>query len=119
MGQLADALAVGARQLSARMHQHWPDMAKGAPGVVFPQSWRFETESDFAILRLEPDGEVRVVSDIIERPDVIVKWTHAELVAALLQGRSNEKAREHPPTIRFTSDGGRKAFSLLGTSLGL
>lgn len=119
MGQLADALAVGARQLSARLQQHWSDMSKGAPGVVFPQSWRFETESDFALLRLEPDGQVRIVSDVIEHPDVIVKWTHAELVATLLNGRSNEKARAHPPTIRFTSDAGRKAFSLLGTSLGL
>ena len=119
MGQLSDALSVAARQLSARIQGHWPDMAKGAAGVTLPQSWRFETESESAVLRVDPEGRVSVLADVIEHPDVIVKWTQAELVDTLQAGRSNERAREHPPTIRFTSDSGRKAFSLLGTSLGL
>jgi hypothetical protein len=119
MGQLADALTAAARQISARIQSHWSEMAKGAPNVTLPQSWRFETEFESAVLRLAPDGRVSVVADVIEHPDVLVKWTQAELVDTLLAGRSNEKAREHPPSIRFTSDSGRKAFSLLGTSLGL
>jgi hypothetical protein len=119
MGQLADALSVAARQLSARVRSHWSDMAKGATSISLPQSWRFETESESAVLRLEPEGRVSVLADVLEPPDVVVKWTQAELVDTLLAGRSNEKAREHPPSIRFTSDSGRKAFSLLGTSLGL
>jgi len=119
MGQLADALTVAAGQLSVRIRDHWQDMNKAGGGVTLPQSWRFETESESAVLRLEPNGRVSIVADVIEHPEVIVKWTQAELVSTLMAGRSNERAREHPPTIRFTSDSGRKAFSLLGTSLGL
>jgi hypothetical protein len=119
MGQLADALNVAARQPSARVQSHWSDMANGPTGVTLPQSWRFETESESAVLRLETHGHVSVAADVRGPPEVIVKWTQAELVDTLLSGRSNERAREQPPTIRFTSDSGRKAFSLLGTSLGL
>ena len=119
MGQLADALKGTARQLSARIQSHWSEMAKGAPEVALPQSWRFETESESAVLRLASDGTVSIVSDAREHPDVLVRWTQAELVGTLLGGRSNERVREHPPTIRFTSESGRKAFSLLGTALGL
>jgi hypothetical protein len=119
MGQLSDALSMAARQLSGRIRSHWSDMAKGAVRATLPQFWRFETESESAVLRLDADGKVSVVADVREPPEVIVKWTQAELVDTLLAGRSNERAREHPPTVRFTSDSGRKAFSLLGTSLGL
>lgn len=119
MGQLADALRVAANQLSARLMAHWSTMASGANAISLPQSWRFETESESAVLRIDPDGRVEVVDDVIEHPEVVVKWTQTELVGALLAGRSNETARAHPPTVRFTSDAGRKAFSLLGTSLGL
>lgn len=86
---------------------------------LLPQSWRFETESETAVIRLQADGQAVVAADVTEHPEVIVKWTHAELVRALQSGRSNETMREHPPNIRFTSDAGRKAFSLLGTSLAL
>jgi hypothetical protein len=119
MGQLSDALEAAARALAARIQDHWGDMSKGTPRGLLPQSWRFETESESAVLRLFSDGKVSVVADRIEHPDVIVKWTQEKLVEAFLAGRSNEKAREPPPEIRFTSDAGRKAFSLLGTSLGL
>ena len=119
MGQLADALQVAANQLSARLAGHWSAMATGPQAIHLPQSWRFETESESAVLRIDRDGTVAVVNDVIEHPEVVVKWTQSELVGTLLEGRSNEVARAHPPTIRFTSDAGRKAFSLLGTSLGL
>lgn len=87
--------------------------------TALPQSWRFETESETAVLRLDPHGRVSVSSDVIEPPSVIVRWTQADLVEALLRGRSNDASRPSPPAIRFVSDAGRKAFSLLGTTLGL
>jgi hypothetical protein len=119
MGQLSDALLSASRQLEARFRSHRKQMlADGLEGSL-PQSWRFETESEFAVLRLTPEGTVTVSSDVSEPPSVIVKWTQDRLVTTLLSGRSNELARDPPPTIRFTSDHGRKAFSLLGTSLGL
>ena len=71
------------------------------------------------MLRLASDGRVTVTADVIEPPAVIVQWTQRSLVEALLSGRSNERLRDPPPVIRFTSDAGRKAFSLLGTSLNL
>ena len=52
MGQLADALTVAAGQLSVRIRDHWSDMNKTGGGVTLPQSWRFETESESAVLRL-------------------------------------------------------------------
>jgi hypothetical protein len=119
MGQLADALGIAAHQLSARLQDHWSDMTKGSARVLLPQSWRFETQSESAVLRIDRKRRVSVGADVIEHPDVIVKWDHSALVGALQAGRSNEKTREPPPSIRFTSDSGRKAFSLLGTSLGL
>jgi hypothetical protein len=119
MGQLSDALQTAGRQLESRLHTHWKDMTRDGLGTALPQSWRFETESESAVLRLDSDGRVTVSADVIEPPAVIVKWTQAHLVDALLSGRSNERPREPPPNVRFTSDRGRKAFSLLGTSLGL
>jgi hypothetical protein len=119
VGQLGDALGVAARQLTARWRAHGAEMAKGAPPDLFPQSWRFETESEYAVLRITSDGAATVATDVIESPQVLVKWSQEELVRALLEGRSNERVRRSAPTIRFTSDAGRKAFSLLGTSLGL
>lgn len=119
MGQLSDALESAGRQLEARFRAHEREMTAGGLAERFPQSWRFETESEFAVLRLDARGHVTVVADSIEPPAVIVKWTHARLIDALLSGRSNETARDPPPTIRFASDAGRKAFSMLGTSLGL
>lgn len=92
---------------------------KDGLGPHLPQSWRFETESESAVLRLDADCKVSIATDTIEPPAVIVKWAQGELVSALLSGRSNEELRRSPPTIRFTSDAGRKAFSMLGTSLGL
>ncbi len=119
MGQLSDALLSAGRQLEARFRTHRREMlADGLEGAL-PQSWRFETECEFAVLRLAPDGTVTVSADAREPPSVIVKWTQERLVTTLLAGRSNERPRDVPPTIRFTSDHGRKAFSLLGTSLGL
>ncbi len=94
-------------------------MMRDGLAETLPQSWRFVTESEVAVLRLEPDGRVSVLEDVSEPPDVIVQWTQAELVGALLSGRSNELPRERPPRIRFATASGRKAFSLVGTSLGL
>ncbi len=94
-------------------------MAKDGLEPTLPQSWRFETEAESAVLRLDTEGHVSVGPDIIEPPAVIVTWTQAALVEALLSGRSNERPRDPPPVIRFTSDAGRKAFSMLGTSLNL
>ncbi|HZY92242.1 MAG TPA: hypothetical protein VFG07_05675 [Thermoplasmata archaeon] len=119
MGQLSDALAVAAAQVSARLQHQLSSTAPGESPLRLPQSWRFETESEVAVLRLQPNGRATVASDVTEHPEVIVKWTQRELVGALQAGRSNETARAHPPEIRFTSDAGRRAFSLLGTTLGL
>ncbi len=119
MGQLSDALNVAGRQLEARLRAHQAGMMKDGLAAALPQSWRFETDSESAVLRLDREGRVTVSADVIEHPSVIVKWDQAELIRALLAGRSNEVPRSSPPTIRFTSDAGRKAFSLLGTSLGL
>lgn len=119
MGQLSDALETAGRQLEARLKAHGPQMLDGALRGTLPQSWRFETESETAVLRLGRDGSVSVSSDVIEAPAVIVRWRHEALVEALLSGRSNERTRGPPPAIRFPSDVGRRLFSLLGTSLGL
>jgi hypothetical protein len=119
MGQLSDALRAASLQLEARFRAHRRELEAGGLARAFPQSWRFETEEEFAVLRLDADGHVTVASDAIEAPSVIVQWAHVRLIAALLSGRSNEVQRTSPPTIRFTSDAGRRAFSLLGTSLGL
>ncbi|HYK92970.1 MAG TPA: hypothetical protein VEY07_02880 [Thermoplasmata archaeon] len=119
MGQLADALSVAGGQLSARLRRMLSEPDSKPLRQLLPQSWRFETESESAVLRLELEGSVTAVPDVTERPDVIVKWTQEELVGVLHAGRSNETPRATPPNIRFTSDRGRKAFSLLGTSLGL
>jgi len=119
MGQLADALGVAARQLDARVQSHRDGLFREGLAPSLPQSWRFETESETAVLRLDRDARVSVAPDVVETPAVIVRWSHHELVRALLAGRSNEGPRPSAPTIRFTSDAGRKAFSLLGTSLGL
>ena len=119
MGQLSDALVVAGRQLEARLLAHRAEMAQDGLERALPQSWRFETEAESAVLRLDRAGRVTVSSDVIEPPSVIVQWTQPFLVDALLSGRSNERSREHPPVIRFTSDAGRKAFSMLGTSLNL
>jgi len=119
MGQLSDALESAGRQLEARFQAHRDRLLKEGLASALPQSWRFETESEVAVLRVGRDAHVTVGADVIEAPAVIVQWTQSALVHALLSGRSNEPRREPPPTIRFTSDAGRKAFSLLGTSLGL
>ena len=119
MGQLSDALLSAGRQLEIRLRAHRREMEAGGLAAVFPQSWRFETESEFAVLRLDADGRVSVAADAVEAPAVVVRWDHERLVRTLLSGRSNEVPRDPPPTIRFTSDRGRRAFSLLGTSLGL
>ena len=119
MGQLSDALLVAGRQLEARFQAHRAEMARVGLERALPQSWRFETEAESAVLRLDPDGHVSVGPDVIEPPAVIIEWVQAALIEALLSGRSNERARDPPPVIRFTSDAGRKAFSLLGTSLNL
>ena len=119
MGQLSDALRYAGRDVEARLRTHLTEMSKDGLNTALPQSWRFETESEQAVLRLEPQGGVSVSADVIERPAVIVKWAQEPLVEALLSGRSNEVVRGSAPSIRFTSERGRKAFSLLGTSLGL
>ena len=119
MGQLSDALEAAAGPLEARFRAHRNRMRKEGLVAILPQSWRFETESEVAVLRLAKNGRVSVGVDVIEAPAVIVRWTHQALVSVLLSGRSNEAPRDPPPTIRFTTDAGRKAFSLLGTSLGL
>jgi hypothetical protein len=119
MGQLSDALWTAALQLEARLRTHHEQMFQDGLGSVFPQSWRFETESETAVLRIDRAARVTVEVDVIEPPSVIVRWTQDALMEALLSGRSNEQARANPPKIRFTSDAGRRAFSMLGTSLGL
>jgi hypothetical protein len=119
MGQLSDALEAAGRQLEARLLGHREQILRDGLATTFPQSWRFETESESAVLRIDRSARVSVGVDVIEPPAVIVRWTQGELVRALLSGRSNEEPRPEPPTIRFTSDAGRKAFSLLGASLGL
>jgi len=119
MGQLSDALQSAARQLEARFRSHSAEMLRDGLAAALPQSWRFETESETAVLRIDRQAHVSVETDVVEPPTVIVKWNQNHLVDALLSGRSNEQARLTPPTIRFTSDAGRRAFSLLGTSLGL
>ena len=119
MGQLSDALLVAGRQLESRFRAHRAEMAKDGLEHALPQSWRFETEAESAVLRLDRDGHVSVSPDTIEPPAVIVQWAQGALVEALLAGRSNERRRDPPPVIRFTSDAGRKAFSMLGTSLNL
>ena len=72
-----------------------------------------------AVRRIDREGEVSVRDDVAEPPDVIVQWSQRELVTALLAGRSNEEPRPNPPVIRFATGRGRKAFSLVGTTLGL
>lgn len=119
MGQLSDALTSAGQQLEARLKLHREQMMKDGLGTALPQSWRFQTESESAVLRLDRQGHVTVGTDVIEPPAVIVQWSQEALVETLLSGRSNEHERPSPPKIRFTSDAGRKAFSLLGTSLGL
>lgn len=119
MGQLADALTAAGRQLEIRLETHRDPMMKVELAKSLPQSWRFETESESEVPRIDAAGRISVRPDVIEPPTVIVKWTQSRLVEALLSGRSNEVARTSPPTVRFASDLGRKAFSLLGTSLGL
>lgn len=119
MGQLGDALRSAGRQLEARLQARDATLLHDGLAEVLPQSWRFSTPSESAVLRIDPHGRVDVVDDQIESPDVIVEWGQAPLVAALLQGRSNEVPRDPPPKIRFANDGGRKAFSRIGTSLGL
>lgn len=119
MGQLSDALASAGRQLAARLAAHPELLADAEIRAALPQSWRFETESESAVLRIDRRGRVTVEADVVEPPEVIVRWEQAELVAALLRGRSSEEARPRPPSIRFPSDAGRKAFSRLGTSLGV
>ena len=119
MGQLGDALRSASVQLEARIRAHGGPMLRDGLAETLPQSWRFVTQSEVAVLRVAPDGRVSVVDDVAEPPDVIVQWDQADLVAALLAGRSNEVSRPNPPVVRFATAHGRKAFSLLGTSLGL
>jgi hypothetical protein len=119
MGELGDALLSSGRQLEVRLRTHWEPLMKDGLDRALPQSWRFETESEIATLVLDPHGKVSVRSDVVEPPDVIVRWQHARLLQALLSGRGNEMPRDAPPRIVFANDRGRKAFSLLGTSLGI
>jgi hypothetical protein len=119
MGQLGDALRSAARALESRLRAHDGALLHDGLSEFLPQSWRFTTQSEVAVLRIAPDGRVSVVDDVSESPDVIVQWDQTELVAALLAGRSNETARARPPQIRFANARGRKAFSMVGTSLGL
>ncbi|MCI4360114.1 MAG: hypothetical protein L3J91_00260 [Thermoplasmata archaeon] len=119
MGQLGDALRAASHQIEARLHAHGGPMLRDGLSDALPQSWRFSTESEAAVLRIDAGGRIDVVNDVAEPPDVIVEWGQAPLVAALLEGRSNQAARPQPPMIRFPTAKGRKAFSLLGSSLGL
>ena len=119
MGQLGDALRAAARPLEARLRARDAAILRDGLSDTLPQSWRFVTESEVAVLRLGTDGHVAVLDDVAEPPNVIVQWTQHELVAALLSGRSNELDRPNPPRIRFATASGRKAWSLVGTSLGL
>lgn len=112
-------MLVAGREVEARLRTHRREMSKEGLSHAFPQSWRFETESESAVLRVDRRGRVSVRADAIEPPAVIVQWAHQSLVEALLAGRSNEKRTEPPPAVRFTSDQGRKAFDMLRTSLGL
>jgi hypothetical protein len=119
MGQLGDALRTAAHQLEARIRARGGPLLRDGLGENLPQSWRFMTNSEVAVLRIDREGVVSVQDDVSEPPDVIVQWTQDDLVAALLAGRSNEQPRAHAPVIRFATARGRKAFSLVGTSLGL
>ena len=105
--------------MEARFQAHRVELAKAGLKHVFPQSWRFETEAESAVLRLDRKGHISIGADAIEPPSVIVKWAQAPLVEALLSGRSNELPRGQRPESRFTSDAGRKAFDMLRTSLSL
>jgi hypothetical protein len=119
VGQLSDALTLAGHQLEARLRTHGDRMMREGLGTALPQSWRFQTESETAVLRLDGDLRVTAGDDVVEPPAVIVQSSREALVGALLSGRSNERARATPPMFRFTSDAGRKAFSMLGTSFGL
>ncbi len=119
MGELEDYLYFAGREVEAHLQAHRVEVMNEGLESALPQSWKFETEKESAFLNLDTVGHVSVSPESTNPPAVIVRWTQAPLVDALLWRDSRHQIRGPPPSIYFASEAGREAFRVLGFTLGL
>lgn len=119
MGELADFLYFAGREVEAHLQAHRVEVITEDLESALPQSWRFETEKETAVLHLDTVGHISVSAESTEPPDVIVRWAHGPLVKTLHRDRNHTHVPTPLPSIYFASEEGRKAFRVLGISLGL
>ena len=119
MGELADYLYFAGREVEAHLQAHRVEVINEGLESILPQSWRFETEKESAVLHLDTVGHVSVSAESIEPPSVIVRWAQEPLVDPLIRSRSHHRVRAPVPSVYFASEAGREAFRALGMTLGL
>ena len=119
MGELADFLYFAGREVEAHLQAHRVEVITEDLESALPQSWRFETEKETAVLHLDTVGHISVSTESTEAPEVIVRWAQRPLVDTLQRTRRRSHVPEPLPSIHFASEAGRKAFRMLGISLGL
>lgn len=84
-----------------------------------PQVWAFRTERDSASLTVSVAGSVTVSNGILDRHDVLITWSYAQLTAALRTRDQSQVPPGPPPTVDFRTQKGRTAFSFLRSRFGL
>jgi hypothetical protein len=102
-------------QLKPRLHGIFRGIIRG----YLPQVWAFKTETESASLSVSEKGNVRASEGVSTHCDVLVTWSHKQLLAAL---RTRDRARipsGAAPSIEFKTHKGKTAFSFLRSRFGL
>ncbi len=119
MSELESLLASLRPEIESQLKPHLRGFWRGIIRGYLPQVWAFQTEVVPESLTVSAEGKVRVSPGVSRNCDVMIKWTHKQLTAAL---RTRDRSQVPPgtaPTVEFKTRRGKTSFSFLKSRFGL
>ncbi|MFZ0891306.1 MAG: hypothetical protein WB778_00400 [Thermoplasmata archaeon] len=119
MSEIESLLSSLGPDIESKLKHHLRGFFGGVVRGYLPQVWAFKTETESGSLTVTAEGKVHVSAGVSRHCDVLITWSHKQLVAALRTRDRDQVPPGAAPSIEFNTKRGKTAFSFLKSRFGL
>ncbi|MGD0587671.1 MAG: hypothetical protein ABSA63_02625 [Thermoplasmata archaeon] len=119
MSELQSLLSSFRPDIESQLKPHLRGFFGGVVRHYLPQVWAFKTETESGSLTVSAEGKVRVSAGVSRHCDVLITWSHPQLMAALRTRDRTQIPSGSAPSVQFKTRRGKTAFSFLRSRFGL